>query len=165
MQTREDLFLSLPKGAACLEIGVRYGDLSGHVMDRREDLLYFGVDSYEGAFAQAGATGQAKFNRPNAKLIILDSVSAAMAWGGPKLDLIYIDGAHDYEAVTADLVAWWRHLKPGGIFSGHDFETKADDGFWGPIEVERAVTEWAGKKGLPIQQTMDAPPSWYVVKP
>ena len=49
-------------------------------------------------------------------------------------DLIFIDGAHDYENVSNDIKISLRCLKPGGILCGHDYHS-------GGEEVIRAVTD------------------------
>lgn len=52
----------------------------------------------------------------------------------PPVDLVFIDGGHDYDSVRADIAAWQPLLASGGILCGHDF-TEAWDG------VRRAVRE------------------------
>lgn len=49
-------------------------------------------------------------------------------------DMIFIDGAHDYESVRADMLLAFRCLKPGGLLSGHDFHSMG-------VGVKKAVNE------------------------
>ena len=35
------------------------------------------------------------------------------------IDLIYIDGRHDYCSTLEDLEAYWQKLKIGGVMAGH----------------------------------------------
>ena len=37
------------------------------------------------------------------------------------VDLAFIDAAHDYRNVRADVLAYWPKLKPDGVLAGHDF--------------------------------------------
>jgi len=39
-----------------------------------------------------------------------------------KLDLVFIDGDHSYEAVKEDISLWSKKVRPGGILSGHDYD-------------------------------------------
>ncbi len=81
------------------------------------------------------------------------STTWAAIWPFP-MAAIYIDAAHDYDNVMADLEAWWPHVREGGLFIGHDFEL-----FPG---VKAAVVDWCGRVGLPYECDEEL---WWVWKP
>jgi predicted O-methyltransferase YrrM len=58
-------------------------------------------------------------------------------------DLIYIDGSHDYPDVSADIRAYWRLTRPGGVLFGDDYANITWEG------VTRAVDEFAAELGAP----------------
>lgn len=64
--------------------------------------------------------------------------SPAAAELTPDVDMTFIDGAHEYDAVVADIEAWLP--KTRRLICGHDFENR-DHGFPG---VSRAVREAFG---------------------
>lgn len=161
---REDLFLNQPTNAKCVEVGTRFGDLAYAVIEKRPDLKLTVVDSWEGAFADAENAARQRLGN-KASIIKSRSVEATWMFPDASLDLVYIDAAHDYANVTADVKAWWPKVKKGGILSGHDFESRNDDPFWGPIEVQQAVNDWAKPLGLVIRTVEVSCPSWWVVKP
>ena len=43
------------------------------------------------------------------------------SWRACGVDMVFIDGGHDYEMVAADIANYRRLLNPGGILSGHDY--------------------------------------------
>lgn len=47
------------------------------------------------------------------------STEVAKGWEKP-IDLIFIDGSHEYEAVKADFEDFFQHVIPGGIVAFHD---------------------------------------------
>ncbi len=63
----------------------------------------------------------------------MPSVDAAEAMADlPPVDLVYLDGSHDYASVCADIDAWLPRLRPGGRCAGHDA--------WQP-DVRRALDD------------------------
>ena len=60
------------------------------------------------------------------------SVEAAALAADSSLAFVFIDAAHDYESVKADLAAWLPKLAPHGHIAGHDY---------GCPDVARAVDE------------------------
>lgn len=54
------------------------------------------------------------------------SVEAAAQYPDESLDFVFLDADHSYEAVKADIAAWWPKVKKGGIMGGHDYNTRGD---------------------------------------
>lgn len=53
--------------------------------------------------------------------IRVDSVKGASFYPDKSLEFVFIDANHEYEAVKADLEAWYPKVKPGGHIAGHDY--------------------------------------------
>lgn len=72
----------------------------------------------------------------------MTSRAAAPLIADQSMDLVYIDGNHQYEAVRQDIELWLPKLRPGGFLAGHDY---------GPSDsvhghgVSAAVTERFGQ--------------------
>lgn len=79
-------------------------------------------------------------------LILHDSsAAAARSLADDSLDFVFLDADHGYEAMSQDLDAWYRKLKPGRLLAGDDW----DPGKW--PGVVRAVEEFAGARGLSVR--------------
>ena len=77
--------------------------------------------------------------RTNVKHIKQKSLDAVDYFDDESLDAVYIDGAHDYVNVKADILAWLPKVKPGGVICGHDYSGVVP-GFGVP-DINQAVTE------------------------
>jgi hypothetical protein len=69
-------------------------------------------------------------------------------------DFIFIDGLHTYEQVLKDCKNYYKKLKPGGIFSGHDYTLIH--------QVNTAVNEFSKEVKKEVK-TMPTD-SWYWIK-
>jgi len=54
--------------------------------------------------------------------IVKTSEEASIGWNKP-IELIFIDGCHDYKAVLFDLLTWFKYLTQGGTIAFHDTST------------------------------------------
>lgn len=95
-----------------------------------------------------------------------ESTAAAARFDDGSFDWVYIDADHSYEAVSADLRAWWPKLRVGGLLGGHDFVPDGDrpEGRFG---VKRAVLEFlttVEARRTPYRTSEPDWPSWYVIK-
>lgn len=75
----------------------------------------------------------------------LDSVNASEVFRhyDIELDLLHLDGGHDYQAVASDLNVWWPRLRPGGLLIGDDY---VQSGEWPGLR--KAFDEFFGERGL-----------------
>lgn len=63
-----------------------------------------------------------------------------------ELDVVYLDGNHQYEYVLNDLNAWYPKLKEGGLLMGDDFSFSG-----GPIIDEK----WGGKRSCRVKGAVE----------
>lgn len=76
------------------------------------------------------------------------STDAAALFPDASLDFAFIDADHSYEAVRADLHAWWPKVSTRGLLCGHDYGVYGDaTGAWG---VSRAVNEFVDAEGCEL---------------
>lgn len=73
----------------------------------------------------------------NVRVIDEDTHLGPSSLGHTAIDLLFIDAAHDYQSVKADVAAWEPHMKPEGVIAFHDTNFPG---------VERVLTE-CGQRG------------------
>jgi predicted O-methyltransferase YrrM len=66
------------------------------------------------------------------------SIEIAKMHDNESCDLIFVDAAHDYENVKADILSWYPKLKRGGVMLGHDYPDPSANDFQG---LKNAVDE------------------------
>lgn len=83
------------------------------------------------------------------------SVNASYHIQDLSLDFVYIDGDHSFEAVFADLNAWFSKVKRGGLISGHDY---------GYTAVNSALEKFRDRLIIQTPIHVVDHNSWYFVK-
>ena len=73
-----------------------------------------------------------------ATVICGDSVGTARLFADGVADMVFLDGAHDYDSVMADIRAWLPRIRPDGWLAGHDFNVECLD--FDDAHIERMST-------------------------
>lgn len=125
---------NMEDGAIAVEVGVFKGKSILYLAERllgrgiRADL--YAVDTFEGdevlAYEQKGKILLDYLQnvypmREHITTIIQPSVQAAKSFADASLDFVFIDAAHDYANVCADIKAWRPKVRKGGMLAGHDY--------------------------------------------
>ncbi len=64
---------------------------------------------------------QARIALPESKCIFMKQTSEQVVHKIPnKLDFVYIDGNHSYDAASLDIKNYWPKVKEGGVIGGHN---------------------------------------------
>jgi hypothetical protein len=181
--TRLDLIRDLPPNSTGAEIGVYAGGFSAEILSTPVKKIYL-VDAWDAsvvdprdalAVDQGGqdalyrsVVGRFMNESINGRVQILKQLSIDAAFElwleEIKLDFIYLDACHTYEAVKMDLSAWSQVIADGGCIMGHDYldnDRTREMGFG----VIKAVTEFCNERGWILDAlTLDEWPSYRLVK-
>jgi predicted O-methyltransferase YrrM len=133
-----DLYTAFAKklqdGDVFVEVGAWKGQSIIHLAQRLQDqektVKIYAVDTFSGdsdtgfadVFKQFDANVQAAGCGRNIIAVALPSIMGATGFDDASLAGVFIDAAHDYRSVSADLKAWLSKVKKGGIFAGHDID-------------------------------------------
>lgn len=177
--TRIDMIRSLvPKHGEYAEVGVFEGEFSKELFSVLEPRKLHLIDLFTGSAVSGDKDGN------NGKCVNLDDVfqnlityfpSNVLMYKGlsyntlevfddDSLDMIYIDGDHEYEGVRKDLEMAYKKVKSGGWIMGHDYEMnmqKAQTMY--TFGVKRAVDEFCKEQHQTIHaKAFDGCVSWAI---
>ena len=142
-----------------VEVGVFWGNNARLMWWHLNPRMMYLVDPYEPYKEGSPSNEKWDWNRQVATFataiipcerIFLPSIRAS-GFVPSGLDMVYLDGAHDYENVCADIRCWWKKVRVGGLLCGHDYNNDDCPG------VARAVNEL-----LPGADHKDC--DWWIVK-
>jgi predicted O-methyltransferase YrrM len=115
-----------------VELGVDYG-LSLIELARHSKGVTVGVDWFEGD-AQTGHRNAEEIARKNViesgfdiKIVKQKFDDAKALFEDEVIDILHIDGAHDYESVKHDFETWLPKVRSGGVILLHDTQSFKDD--------------------------------------
>lgn len=154
-----------------VEVGVLYGQslayLGVEVINRDLPVTIHAVDNFVGwPGVDQGEALRDKFSRNTAALRAwlgdrfqvhaLPSVQASALFADGSCDVVWLDADHSYEAVKADIAAWWPKVRMGGYLGGDD---------WAFRGVRSAVSE-AFPQGylLGDGERFQAPWPWWMAR-
>lgn len=139
--------IELASPGTIVEIGVAYGYHARHILTKNSEVQYVGVDPYIAGYDEedpfvhdvsrlfrsapkdamdrlyrAVSDGLDKEFGERALVHREKSVAASRNFKNASLPLVFVDGDHRYEAVLADIKAWWPKISHGGVLCGDDFQ-------------------------------------------
>jgi hypothetical protein len=114
------------------EIGVANGYFSKAIKQYVPNVRLYCVDAWQLWDGCTKGETQETFDRQyrsarkrlipfNCEFVREWSQDAVKRFEDESLDFVYIDAAHDYDAVLADITEWTKKVRKGGIVSGHDY--------------------------------------------
>ena len=117
--------LKLSDSATVVEIGVQYGRSTSVIAEigKVKKFNFYAIDNWNedvSSEAREHVLRQKERHNWNFQLIDGDSVYSASDFKGT-VDLIHIDGNHEYEAVLADIKAWLPKMNKNGFACFDDY--------------------------------------------
>lgn len=163
----QDEIRKLGPSVTGVELGVWTGHNMAHLLEECSNIsLLSGIDPYEpyqdwNRFISKDVMENAKQTAiknltefgDRARLIITTSEDASKYINN--LDFIFIDGDHSFEMCFKDLNLWYDKIRPGGLFSGHDFSLPG---------VNKALLEFRTKRKIKSFFKVIPNDVWYWIK-
>ena len=140
------------KPKTIVELGVHYGDSYFTFCQACEELeldtKLYGIDHWQGD-EQAGLYGEEVFEEvkayneefysENSTLLKMNFEDALDQFEDQSIDLLHIDGAHDYASVKKDFDNWLPKVKKGGAILMHDVLVERED--YGVIKLWEEISQ------------------------
>lgn len=170
LTSRQDVLKLSRLNGIGIELGVAEGVMSERLLQQGRLSYLYSVDMYADRSHNVGQYKRAltrlePFKERNSILVMKFSEALSL-FPDNHFDFIYIDGyAHGGQENGQTLRDWYPKCKPGGIFSGDDYDTiwplviKEVDAFVKERKLELAVINCHEK------DPWSRSPTWYVKKP
>ncbi|WP_376696629.1 class I SAM-dependent methyltransferase [Wenzhouxiangella sp. EGI_FJ10305] len=159
----------LPDGGTGIELGVAAGYFSDALLRCSNLARLFSIDAWadhhdSDEYLLAVRRLAKHGNRSVVLRMFFDD--AIGLFDDETIDFVYLDAyAHAGQENGKLLDHWWRKLRPGGLFAGHDYDLKwpktveAVDAFCDSKDIEPSIIS-----GVRTANHQDSYASWYVFK-
>ena len=146
-----------------IELGVASGKYSKYLIENHNFVEYYGIDKWNDHHDEKEKNLVLELfkNNQNVKVMHMSFDDALNLFSDCYFDFIYIDGyAHTGQNDGKTIRTWFKKLKNGGIFSGHDYCEKK----W-PKTYQQVNNIIRDEFGYEIKKTGEiVEPSWYIIK-
>jgi hypothetical protein len=179
IDSRENLIKILKPTGNGIEIGVKEGAFSKHILENCNNLNLYLLDCWDNQpdsiyqdISNVDNKTQVEFMKNtisnvsnffhNVKIIKGYSDEFVDFFQDNFFDFIFIDANHSYEAAKNDINKWFPKLKKGGLFAGHDYVDAVNSN--GVFGVKSAVDEFILENNLKVNSTNESWPTWFFIK-
>ena len=161
------------------EIGVYKGDYSIKILEKTNLSKLYLIDSWqhldnyndisnhsnpEFDFILQGVKNKISNHKERVEIIKGLSENIVNNFEDDYFDFLYLDADHSYSASKKDVSLWYSKVKPGGIFSGHDYLNGSLP--QGEFGVKQSIDEFVKQNNLELHVTgEDQWKSWFIIKP
>lgn len=111
----------------CVEIGTYKGISATVVATAMEENCFGKVYTIDDNTLGEAEAARAQFDDSGLNNVVeikKKSIDAFRDWGRSTIDLLFIDGDHEYETACIDFALWIRYLSPDGLVVFHDTRTR-----------------------------------------
>ncbi len=100
--------------------------------------------AFDQEFILSYLSGRLQPYHDRVEIIVGESLEMVRDFEPASVDLVFLDGAHDYENILADIRAWLPIVKPDGILCGHDYDR------FGEVASVEQIKQYSSYEYYPI---------------